>query len=275
MSHRSILLTGAGGFIGQRLASALTASGHRVRGLSRRTGHDFAQLTEPDRWRPLLAGIDTVINAVGIIAEARAQHFEPIHHLAPAALFQTATECGVERIIQISALGADDQAITDYQRSKYAADQVLRGLSVIGFILRPSLIIGADNASLRLFRRMARLPLIFLPGRSEQWVQPIHIDDVVDTVLRCLDFPGPGETLDLVGPQPLRFRDFLARLQCGSPPRYLSIPLPLLRAGLQLGQHWSPLLQPDNLRMLEQGSTADAAPLAGFLGRPLRGMETA
>jgi len=148
MHPRSILLTGACGFIGGRLMAALTGAGHRVRGVSRGSGHDFARMTTADAWRPLLAGVDTAINAVGIIAETRGQRFEPIHHLAPAALFRACVDAGVERIIQISALGADAHGITDYQRSKYAADEVLRALPVRGFVLRPSLIVGAENASL-------------------------------------------------------------------------------------------------------------------------------
>jgi NAD dependent epimerase/dehydratase family enzyme len=150
---------------------------------------------------------------------------------------------------------------------------VLRGLPVRGFVLRPSLIVGAENASLRQFRRLARLPLIPVPGGPEQWVQPVHIEDLVDSVLCCLVSTAPGGTFDLVGPEPMTFRDFLARLRGDGRARYLRIPLPLVRGVMHLARHLSPVLHPDNLRMLQQGNTADAAPVTALLGHRPRAME--
>lgn len=273
---RTILLTGASGFIGSNLFAALVQQGYEVRALSRRTGHDFSQLIHPKDWRPHLAGVDAVINAVGIIAETASQRFETLHHLAPTALFRACQSKGIRRVIQISALGADEQATTPYHLSKKAADDELRSLPLEWFVLRPSLVFGDGSRSLRLFQRLAGLPLIPLIGDGGQRVQPVHIDDLVAVVLNTLKSNPPCLTLDLVGPREFRLREWLLALrarQGKSPTHTLAIPISLVKAGFSLGRHFSPLLHPDNLNMLLRGNTADATPLADFLGRQPTAME--
>lgn len=88
----NILLTGASGFVGQNLLSALVSEGHKVVACVRDTKKwqarfpeikclecDFSKDHNPDVWVPRLKGIDLVINAVGIIVETRSQSFENIH----------------------------------------------------------------------------------------------------------------------------------------------------------------------------------------------------
>jgi uncharacterized protein YbjT (DUF2867 family) len=149
----NILLTGATGFIGNHLLRSLLHQGHTVTAcclqperLLIHSEHlkplavDFAQLNTRAQWLPHLYGIDAVINCVGIIAETKTQTFEQLHHQAPAALFTAAAQAGVQKIIQISALGADAEAVSPYHLSKKAADEVLRGLPVAGIILQPSIV---------------------------------------------------------------------------------------------------------------------------------------
>lgn len=109
-----ILLTGASGFIGTRLARALAAAGHVVLEARRDAGRgpeqvqaDFTRDLDVSAWLPKLSGVDAVINAVGILRERGEQTFERIHTLAPKALFGACVAAGVRRIVQISALGAD------------------------------------------------------------------------------------------------------------------------------------------------------------------------
>ncbi|MEZ5448123.1 MAG: NAD(P)H-binding protein [Thiolinea sp.] len=153
-----VFLTGASGFIGSHLQQALQVAGHEVRAATRSQGFDFGRmLTEAD-WYPHLSGMEVVINTVGIIAEVGDQRFDAVHHLAPAALFRASMQAGVKRVIQVSALGADEQAFTPYQLSKRAADEVLRDLPLDWFVLRPSLVYGRGGKSSALFHRMAALP---------------------------------------------------------------------------------------------------------------------
>ncbi len=266
-----ILLTGASGFIGGHIQQALAAAGHEVIPADRHHGIDFKHMLKEDDWLPHLKNIDAVINAVGIIAETSGQTFEILHRLAPEALFSACSKSGVNLVVQISALGADEQAFTPYQLSKKAADDALRKLPLDWFVLRPSLVYGPGGASLAMFRRMASFPLLPLADGGKQMVQPVHVSDVVATVLQCLQTETTGITLDVVGPEPLTFAEWLnlIRQKEGKPPaRILSIPFGPIVAMARVGRYLIPLLHPDNLRMLQKGNTADVQPLVEFLGRP-------
>lgn len=265
-----ILLTGASGFIGGHTLRALEHAGHEVIPASRRHGFDFKQMLRPEDWLPHLKGVDAVINSVGIIAEIRGQTFEALHYRAPAALFRACVMVGVPRVVQISALGADEQAFTPYQLSKKSADDVLRNLSLEWFVLRPSLVYGEGGKSSAMFRFMASLPVIPLAGDGKQRIQPVHVSDVVATVLQCLQAASARRTLDVVGAYPLTFVDWLQsmRLEAGEKPALtLPVPFSLIMAIAQVGRFVVPMLHPDNLRMLQQGNMADVQPLTDFLGR--------
>lgn len=265
-----ILLTGASGFLGRHLRQALVGGGHQVVPVSRRDGVDLTGLTTPARWLPYLTGVDAVINAAGIIGETRHQSFDVLHRRAPQALFQACAQLGVSRAVQISALGADDTAFSAYHLSKRAADEQLRSGPLDWFVLRPSLVDGDGGASSTLFRRLARLPLIPVVGNGQQPIQPVRLDDLTATVIHCLSAQRARQTLDVVGPEAFGFLDWLQRLRAAQglrPARVLHLPAGMVRSLVALGQPFSPLLRVDNLRMLQAGNVADAAPLADFLGR--------
>lgn len=266
----NILLTGASGFIGRNIAAALVAAGHHVRPVSRSHGIDFCRMQNPADWLPHLDGIAGVINCVGIIGESGYQRFDSLHALAPAALFRACNQAGVRRVMQISALGADETAFSAYHLSKRAADDVLRSLDLDWFVLRPSLIYGRGGKSADLFMRLAALPLIPVIGDGQQKLQPVHISDVVATIMQCLASTKTRQTLDIVGTETITFAEWLQwmRRAQGLPrARLFHTPFLLAMAIARLGRHFSPMLQPENLHMLQTGYSADVQPLVQFLGR--------
>jgi uncharacterized protein YbjT (DUF2867 family) len=222
-------------------------------------------------WLAHLDGIDAVVNGVGIIGERGRQRFEPLHALAPSALFRACAETGVRRVLQISALGADERAFSAYHLSKRAADDVLRGLDLDWFVLRPSLIYGRGGQSSELFMRLARLPLIPVIGDGQQRVQPVHIGDVVAVLMRALTSSEPRQTLDIAGAETMPLAEWLQTMRRAQGlPRaaLLRVPWGLAMLAARVGRYASPMLQPDNLRMLQAGYRADPGPLTRFLGRP-------
>jgi uncharacterized protein YbjT (DUF2867 family) len=281
----NVLLTGATGFIGRHLLHALLGAGHEVVCAARTASApapgvrivraDFTRDLDDTVWQPRLAGVEVVINAVGILREQGAQTFEALHERAPCALFAAASKLGVRLVIQVSALGADSAAASRYHVSKKRADDFLADLPLHSVIVQPSLVFGTDGASARLFALLASLPLIPLPGQGAQRIQPVHVDDVCAAVLRLIEQPLPGGTrLALVGPQALSLRDYLARLRHAlgaGTAHFLPVPMPIVRAAARLGSALpGVMLDPETLQMLERGNTASAAPLHRLLGRPPR-----
>lgn len=267
----NILLTGASGFIGHNLVAELTAAGHRIKPVCRSEGVDFSRMLSVADWLPHLEGVDAVINSVGIIGESGSQRFELLHTLAPSALFRACAQAGVRRVLQISALGADKAAFSAYHLSKRAADDCLRSLDLDWFVLRPSLIYGLGGKSADLFMRLAALPRIPVIDNGQQELQPVHISDVVATVMQSLTSPKTMQTLDIVGTEIITFAEWLQTMRqaLGLPrARLIHIPFRMAMAIAQVGRHFNPMLQPENLRMLKTGYWADFRPLVQFLGRP-------
>jgi uncharacterized protein YbjT (DUF2867 family) len=284
-----VLVTGATGFIGQALVAALLRAGHRVVCAARHPrpaadpgdaceplAVDFAAVPPAQWWAPRLAGVDAVVNAVGILREQRGQTFDALHARAPAELFRACVLAQVPTVVQISALGADEQAASRYHLTKKAADYVLRGLPLRGAIVQPSLVYGAGGASAGMFNAMAALPLLALPRGGDMQVQPVHLDDAVEGVLALLQSP-PAHvtTIAFVGPHPLSLREFLAQLRRGlgfrGALRVLPVPEPLFRFGAAVaGRLPGSFLDSETAGMLLRGNTDDAAPFERVLRHPPR-----
>lgn len=282
-----ILLTGADGFIGSALVEALAARSHAltlcvrdVAAASRRwprhrvIAADFVIDDRAESWVGRLAGVDAVINAVGIFRERGAQTFAAVHTRAPVALFQACAAMGVKRVVQVSALGAAPDAVSAFLRSKFAADAALQTLPVMSTVVRPSLVFAGEGASARLFLTLAGSPATPLPGGGGQCLQPIHRDDLVAAVASLLEMPQPPPVLEAVGPTPLRLREYLAILRRGlglGRPRFIPVPRFLVRMAARFGRFLpGGLLNPSALDMLERGSCAEADDIVHVLGRAPR-----
>jgi uncharacterized protein YbjT (DUF2867 family) len=291
-----ILLTGASGFIGQHLLHALLAEGHEVVCAVRKPKQssdprlsfihaDFTNDTDKSVWLARLSGIDAVINTVGIFRESGAQTFDKLHVQTPRALFAACAESHeVHMVVQLSALGADEQADTAYHLSKKAADDYLAALPVRAAIIQPSLVYGSDGTSARVFKALASMPFAVRFGDAPQLVQPIHVDDVVAAIVSLLrrrlyvDQEGAAsratQRIALVGPDALPFTDYLAALRTAMGMgrlRVLRLPGGVARLLARVGR-WLPgaLLDPEALRMLDRGNTDDPGPTLRLLGRPAR-----
>ncbi len=300
-----ILLTGATGFIGSHVLTALLQKGHQVTACVRRPEKqirehlhleyitvDFIQAINMEDWIPLLEDIDVVINTVGIISENKQQSFASLHSDAPSALFSAAEQAGVKRVVQLSALGADQHAKSDYHLSKLAADDVLASLSLDWFILRPSLVYGQGAVSMGLFRAMSALPVIPLIEGGRQKMQPVYIDDLVNAVILCIgsslderiDETVPAQlTLDVVGPDEMSMKDLLFKQHkwlglsfTKAEPKTLSVPLEGLLKTMPLSSFWldEPALSADSLKMLQRGNTADASMMRAVLGEEPESMDS-
>lgn len=285
-----ILLAGATGFIGSRIAQAIEDTGHRLvcgvrdtdayqraHPLRRCVPLDFAANDPLAGCRTTIEQADVVINAVGIAAEHGRSSFQALHVRGPIALFEACADARVRRVLQVSALGADAEAATAFHRSKRAADDALLALPVQGVVLQPSLVFGVDGASSRQLLQLAALPLVPLP-RSAGAIQPVHVDDVVAAVVRlALDdevAAAAPRRLAVVGPEPIPLRAYLAALRNGlglGPARFVPIGDGVMDLAAAAGERLpGSVLNRQTWQMLQRGNTADAHDLTAVLGRAPR-----
>lgn len=273
-----ILITSATGFIGSHLIQAVMDAGHEVVVCSRRTDRihqrypqidvitaDFSTDHAVKDWMPRLRNVDVVINAVGIIREFRSQRFDALHKDAPIALFQACEQIGVKRVIQISALGADESAFSHYHKSKFAADCSLQNLMLDWAIVQPSIVYGPGAKSMALFKAIAALPLIPIIDSGNQLIQPIHIADLVRAIVQLIDAPAPlRKRFEMVGPSPITMGELYEKLRHWlgfGRTQYLSIPYRLALCGAAWGGLMgnTPITE-DAVQMLRNGNTGDVAP---------------
>jgi uncharacterized protein YbjT (DUF2867 family) len=282
----NILLCGASGFIGQAILRALSQAGHHVvatRSASANPGNtpgsvpvDFARDTKAEVWLPRLAGMDAVINGVGVLRDSAARPIQAVHQTTPCALFDACARAGVRRVIQVSALGVEGNT-TRYAQTKLLADQHLLALLAQGqldaVVLRPSIVFGAQGDSSKLFMMLAHSPVLCLPHAViTAKVQPVAVRDLAHAVVQLLgassDFTG---VLPCVGPSPLTLAALLASLrQQRGHGAATVVPLPevLTRLSARLGDHlpWAPWCS-ETLALLAQDNVAPPAAFAHVLGR--------
>jgi uncharacterized protein YbjT (DUF2867 family) len=287
-----VLVLGATGFIGRHVVGRLLDAGHSVSAAARDTGSlsrrfpqvralaaDLNRMTTPERWLTLVDGIDAVVNCAGILQERRGQSIAAIHRDAPIALFRACQEQGVRRVVQISAVSADEAAGTAYAATKKAADDFLRGLDLDWTVLRPSLVYGSGSfGGTSFLRGLAGLPFVTpLISEGRQTFTPIHVTDLATTVLMAVDGRLARRTLDPCGPETLDMATIVARTRAWldlPPARPLHLPLPLVRLIAQAGDLVG--VGPVNstaLRQLEHGNAADPDAFAGAVGFAPRSME--
>lgn len=282
----TVLITGFTGFIGSHVAAALAERGYRIVGTakSRAEGDwarqftlipaDYTRDFDVDVWRGRLAGVDVVINAVGILREHGVQTFEALHEHAPRALFAA---CAAERVkvIQISALGADQDARSRYHLSKKRADDALLAMDVKSVVVQPSLVYGIGGTSARLFNLIASLPIIPLPGQGDQKIQPVHIDDLTCAILELVKGDHYiKQRIPLVGPEAVSLRRYLGelrRLMGLGKAIFLNVPVFMVNAAARIGQKLPKgLFDVESWDMLQRGNIGDPGPTRELLGHEPR-----
>lgn len=253
MKIERLCILGGSGFVGTQLVSQLAARGLTVRVLSHRREmakelillptvevieadvHDQQELIRQFR------GMDAVINLVGILHERKISRvdlpserrgdFQHIHLELSRKVVRACGEANVSRLLHMSALGADANSRSGYQRSKGIAEALIReaGMShsthenwylngpkfVHGYglhftIFRPSVIFGRGDSFLSMFARLLKLFPVMPLASSGTRFAPVHVDDVARAFADSLDNPATfGKTYDLCGPKVYTLRELI------------------------------------------------------------------
>lgn len=260
---QTILVTGASGFIGQTLIQRLAASAdYSVKILTRRPIPDCASggrrpqqvvgdLLEPETYRAELGGIDAVVHLAALTGRAAPEEYKRVNVDGTSVLLQACKAARVRRFLHMStiAAGYPDQRYYPYATTKAQAESLVRESGLDFAIVRPTLVLGEKSPIWNTLVRIAKLPLVPIPeGRRAVLVQPVHVDDVargIELLLAGGRFE--SEVLELGGPRPLPFSEFLALTQTalrGEPGRIVRVPLWPVRTLLALMEPALPSLIP-------------------------------
>ena len=229
------MVTGATGFLGRRLCERLLGDGIAVRCLVRDPESDRAwalaeagcelvrgDLRSPDDLAEALAGCEVAYFLVHMIGEG--EDYPAVEREAAARFARAAKRAGVERVIYVGGLGADDAS--EHLASRHATALALREEGPPLTYFRAAMVIGPGSESYELLRGIVqRLPVLPAPDWLDTKTQPIGVDDVVAYLRAALDVPeSAGREIQIGGPQVLTHQqlvDEMARALGRRPPRRL------------------------------------------------------
>ena len=195
-----LALTGATGFVGQRLVERALARGHSLAALTRRPqpakeGVDWVEgsLETPGPLAQICADADAVIHVAGVINAPDKQGFEQGNVVGTEAMLAAAKGASVPRFVHVSSLSAREPSLSLYGASKARSETKVRTAGIDAVIVRPPAVYGpGDRETLELFK-MAKRGLVMLPPEGRLSV--IHADDLADLLLDLAEGKGPAGAL--------------------------------------------------------------------------------
>jgi uncharacterized protein YbjT (DUF2867 family) len=183
------VVLGGTGFLGSRIVRRLCAS-RSVRVASRRperTHELFGRLKpepqaaavdihDPESVATSLDGAQAVVNAVSLYVEHGSETFQSVH------------VAGAGRLAHVSGIGADAASPSPYSRSRGQGEQAVRRAFPEATIVRPAVMFGPDDAFLAtILGLLRRLPLFPMFGRGATRLQPVHVEDVAEAIVRVVE----------------------------------------------------------------------------------------
>ena len=272
---KNVLVLGGSGFVGTHVCEALNRTGVSMTVVTRRLPARSVQMLplvtvvqadvhDPQALAALLPGHDAVINLVAILHGDR-HTFDKVHVQLPRQIAHACVQAGVNRMLHVSALGADQHGPSLYQRSKAQGEAALQSEVVHGLqltVLRPSVVFAEDDAFIQLFARLQSVaPVVPLAG-AETRFQPVWVQDVVQALVYSLMHRETiGHVYELAGPHIYTLKQLVehAGAWAGHPRLVFGLPQPLayLQALVMEMMPGAPLMSRDNLASMQVDNVSD------------------
>jgi uncharacterized protein YbjT (DUF2867 family) len=224
MELKRVCVIGGSGFVGSHIVQLLSARRYQVLAPTRdrerakalillptvdvvdANVHDAASLAR------LVEGMDAVINLVGVLHDGRGERgFAGAHVELTRKIIAACASAGVRRYVHMSALGANVSGPSHYQRTKGAAEALVRASNLDWTIFRPSVVFGYNDRFLNMFAQLLKmLPVMFL-ARPHARFQPVYVEDVAAAMVAAIDNRATyGNSYDLCGPRIYTLRELVA-----------------------------------------------------------------
>ncbi|MCL7416794.1 MAG: complex I NDUFA9 subunit family protein [Halalkalicoccus sp.] len=239
-----VLVTGGTGFIGRHLCAELAERGHDVTALARSpdasglpTGVSVVQGDVTDRASLDFEGQEVVVNLVALsplFQPTGDTTHESVHLDGTRNVVSEATDAGVSRIVQMSALGADPNGPTEYIRAKGKAEAVVEESDLEWTIFRPSVVFGDGGEFVEFTKKLTPPYLAPLPGGGKTRFQPIWVEDLASILADAVeDERHVGEIYEIGGPEVLTMAEVakLAHRADGRSVTVVPVPMALAKLG--------------------------------------------
>ena len=242
-----VLVTGASGFVGSRLAEALEAEGYSVAAMTRHpdtyigAGKPiFGDVSEPVSLRSVMSGVDA---AYYLVHSLERRDFVEKDAAAARAFGAAAADAGLERLVYLGGLGRDGTNLSAHLKSRREVEQLLGVGGVPVTVLRAAIIIGHGGISWEITRQLvAHLPAMVLPKWATTRTQPIALSDVIHYLIGVLEpETAKGRIFEIGGPDVLTYAEMMRRVAHLHHHRPLPmLPVPLLTP--RLSSYWLSLV---------------------------------
>jgi len=217
-----VLVTGATGYIGGRLAPTLLELGHDVRVLVRNPaklqdvewrGRVGVVIGDADDEDAVHAAMQDVHTAFYLLHSIGTGHdFDDIEERMARTFARAAARAGVAQIVYLGGLGGE-HATSRHLRSRHATGDALRSGGVPVLELRAGIILGSGSLSFEMLRYLTEhLPVMVTPRWVANRTQPIAVADVIYYLSQTLELEKPCDAvLDIGGKDQLTYADMIRR----------------------------------------------------------------
>jgi len=212
----TITITGANGFVAKNLRNFLSKNHIKVIAIARKTFQKhhtetvvYSKTLLEKGLQNKLRNCDALVHLIGIGKQSSKYNFEDNIDLTKN-MIKTCKKSGIKKIVYISGLGVTKNSRSDYFISKYKAEQEIINSGLDYTIFRPSYIIGKKDYLSKFILKQIKKGIVIIPGSGKYHLQPIFVEDVAKIIVESIfEKKFSNKILDLVGPEIIKFEDFV------------------------------------------------------------------
>ena len=247
-----IAVTGANSSVGQNLLTQIVNTAEISANAGVRSESAFSKIPESELINPCVIDydhqaslaacfkdVDCVVHLAGILIESKRSNYASANVAATRSVVQAAKQADVKHLIFISVIGASAASSNSYFKSKGDAESLVIGSGIGASIIRTPILIGAGTAGAASMLGAASQAKAKLLGGGNYTMRPLDVDDLTQAILRCCKTQSEVvETYELVGPEPIKYRDLITRIAelLGNKVVISSIPILMAKIGATLSR---------------------------------------